>query len=112
MRCVFFTRSEIAVKIKYDRSRNEIDVGCVYAENCFECPFDDCACSINELDLPPDKIIEKRKEVLETARIVKHMYDSGIGWSEIAGQLSWPIRTVKKYLVVAKQEEKKNAKQA
>lgn len=39
------------------------------------------------------------------------MYDSGLGWSEIAGQLSWPVRMVKKYLIVAKQEEKKNAKQ-
>ena len=100
------------MKIRYDRTRDEIDVGCIYAENCFECPFDDCACSINELDLPPDKIIEKRKEVLETARIVKHMYDSGKGWREIAEQLSWSIGTVKKYLIVAEQEEKKNAKQA
>ena len=98
--------------IKYDKDREEVEVGCIYAENCFECPFDDCVCATNDMELCGAELDRRRKEVLDTAKRIKALVDGGMKLSKVAGEMEWPTRIVKRYLIIAKREEEKDAKQA
>lgn len=95
------------MKIRYDDSREEIDVGCIYADNCFECPFDDCICQADEMGIQGEELEQRRISVRQKAAYVKHQRDMGKKISEIASEMDWPAKVVKRYLLIAKQEERK-----
>lgn len=98
------------MKYKFDSNRGEVDTGCKYAENCFECPFPDCIISMNEVCDTEDDYTIKREVVLERAKYVKSLRDGGMKIAEIASALNCTRETVKKDLIIAKtEEEKENA---
>ena len=98
------------MKYRYSSDREEVETGCKYAENCFECPFPDCVIGMNEVcDTDEDYAIE-REVILERAKYVKSLRDGGMKIGEIASMLNCAKETVKRDLIIAKtEEEKKNA---
>lgn len=99
------------MRMKYSRDREEVDSGCKYAENCFECPFSDCIISMHEVDDTEEDYMFERQHILERARYVKSLKDNGMKMREIATEMNCPITTVRRDLIIAKEEERKNAKQ-
>lgn len=95
------------MKIKYDESREEIDVGCIYADNCFECPFSDCICQADEMGIQGEELQQRRIGVREKAAYIKKLRDEGMKIQDIASSMEWPSKVVRRYLIIAKQEEKK-----
>ena len=97
--------------MKYSRDREEIESGCKYAENCFECPFPDCIISMHEASDTEEDYLVERQIILETARYVKKLRDKGMKYRQIAIEMNLPISSVRRYIIIAKEEEKKNAEQ-
>lgn len=96
------------MRMKYSRDREEIESGCKYAENCFECPFSDCIISMHEASDTEEDYMFERQHILERARYVKHLKDSGMKLRDIATEMNCPITTVRRDLIIAKEEERKN----
>lgn len=96
------------MRMKYSRDREEIESGCKYAENCFECPFSDCIISMHEASDTEEDYMFERQHILERARHVKRMKDSGKKIKQIAIEMNCPVSTVRRDLIIAKEEERKN----
>lgn len=99
------------MKVKYAADRKEIETGCKYAENCFECPFSDCVIGYKDVDDTEEDYKHERKLILERARYVKSLRDSGMKLLDIANTLNCTVKTVRRDIIIAKEEEKKNAEQ-
>ena len=99
------------MRMKYSRDREEIESGCKYAENCFECPFPDCIISMHEASDTEEDYLVERQIILETARYVKKLRDKGKRYREIAGEMNMPVSTVRRYVIIAQEDERKNAEQ-
>jgi DNA invertase Pin-like site-specific DNA recombinase len=99
------------MKMKYSADREEIETGCKYAENCFECPFSDCVIGYKDVDDTEEDYKHERKLILERARYVKSLRDSGMKLLDIANTLNCTVKTVRRDIIIAKEEEKKNAEQ-
>lgn len=100
------------MRMKYSQDREEIESGCKYAENCFECPFSDCIISMHEASDTEEDYKDEREQILERARLVKAMYDNGMKPRDIAIKMNCLITVVRRDLVIAREEERKNAEQA
>ena len=100
------------MRMKYSRDREEIDSGCKYAENCFECPFPDCIITMHEVDDTEEDYAHERDLILERAKYVKSLKDRGMKLADIAKSLNCPVKTVRRDIIIAKEEEKKDAEQA
>ena len=96
---------------QYSRGRDEVDSGCKYADDCFECPFPDCVLTTSELDDTEEEALAKRKIVVETAMIVKRLYDSGMNVEKISFILNRDLPLVQRDLIIAREELKRNAEQ-
>ena len=96
------------MKIRYDDSRKEIDVGCIYADNCFECPFSDCICQTDEMGIQGEELEQRRISVRKKVECVKQMHDKGMKITQMAKVMDLPDKVIRRYLYVAIQEEKKN----
>lgn len=99
------------MRMKYSQDREEIESGCKYAENCFECPFSDCIISMHEASDTEEDYMYERNHILERARYVKKLYDDGKKLREIASLMNAPITTVRRDLIIAKEEERKHVEQ-
>lgn len=98
--------------MKYSRDREEVDSGCKYAENCFECPFPDCALTMTDVRELERDVTENRKAIIERAKYVKKMRDSGKKLRQIAIEMDCSVKAVKRDIIIAKEEERKSAEQA
>lgn len=94
--------------MKYSRDREEVDSGCKYAENCFECPFPDCALTMTDVRELERDVAENRKAIIERAKYVKKMRDSGKKLRQIAIEMDCSVKAVKRDIIIAKEEERKN----
>lgn len=94
------------MKVRVSCEREEVDSGCIYAENCFSCPFPDCVCQRCELDIGGEELQRRRKAVREKAMAIKNMRDSGMTINQIVASTRHSVKFVKKYLIIAEQEEK------
>lgn len=97
--------------MKYSRDREEVDSGCKYAENCFECPFPDCALTMTDVRELERDVTENRKAIIERAKYVKKMRDSGKKLRQIAIEMDCSVKAVKRDIIIAKEEERKSAEQ-
>lgn len=88
------------MKIRYDDSREEIDVGCIYADNCFECPFSDCICKRDEMEIQGEELEKRRAMVREAVGRVKEMKSKGMKMPEIAKAMGLPEGDIRKYMFV------------
>lgn len=100
------------MRMKYSRDREEVDSGCKYAENCFECPFPDCALTMTDVRELERDVTENRKAIIERAKYVKKMRDSGKKLRQIAIEMDCSVKAVKRDIIIAKEEERKSAEQA
>ena len=96
------------MRMKYSRDREEVDSGCKYAENCFECPFPDCALTMTDVRELERDVTENRKAIIERAKYVKKMRDSGKKLRQIANEMDCTVKAVKRDIIIAKEEERKN----
>lgn len=99
------------MRMKYSRDREEVDSGCKYAENCFECPFPDCALTMTDVRELERDVTENRKAIIERAKYVKKMRDSGKKLRQIAIEMDCSVKAVKRDIIIAKEEERKSAEQ-
>ena len=102
---------KLKMKYKYDAYREEVDVGCKYAENCFKCPFSDCIASSREVDDAEGDYSLERSIILERAKYVKRLKDGGMKTLDIANKLNCEIKTVRRDIIIAQEEEKRVAEQ-
>lgn len=87
-----------------------MDTGCKYSENCFECPFPDCIISMKEVRDTEEDYTIKREIIMERAKYVMSLKNSGLSITGIASMLNCSKETVKRDLIIAKaEEEKENA---
>lgn len=100
------------MRMKYSRDREEVDSGCKYAENCFECPFPDCVITMSDVRELERDFTENRKAIVERAKYVKKMRDSGKKLRQIANEMDCSVKAVKRDIIIAKEEERKSAEQA
>ena len=100
------------MRMKYSRDREEVDSGCKYAENCFKCPFPDCALTMTDVRELERDVTENRKAIIERAKYVKKMRDSGKKLRQIAIEMDCSVKAVKRDIIIAKEEERKSAEQA
>lgn len=100
------------MRLKYSCEREEVDSGCKYADNCFDCPFPDCILTTRDLDDTEDEAMAKRHGIVETAMLVNKLHDSGMDVKKIASVLDRDIPLVKRDLIIAREEMKRNAEQA
>lgn len=100
------------MKVKYSSDREEIETGCKYAEDCFNCPFSDCVIGYKDVDDTEDDYKHERPLILERAKYVKSLRDSGMKILDIANMLNCATKTVRRDIIIAKEEERKNAEQA
>ena len=96
------------MRMKYSRDREEVDSGCKYAENCFECPFPDCALTMTDVRELERDVTENRKAIVERAKYVKKMRDSGKKLRQIANEMDCSVKAVKRDIIIAKEEERKH----
>lgn len=96
------------MRMKYSRDRKEVESGCKYADNCFECPFPDCIITTHEADDTEDDYALEREVILERAKYVKSLRDGGMKQIDIARELNCSVKTVRRDLIIAKEEERKN----
>lgn len=99
------------MRMKYSRDREEVDSGCKYAENCFECPFPDCALTMTDVRELERDVTENRKAIIERAKYVKKMRDSGKKLRQIAIEMDCSVKAVRRDIIIAKEEERKSAEQ-
>lgn len=97
------------MKVRVSCEREEVDSGCIYADDCFDCPFPDCVCQRDELELEGDELELRRKAVREKARAIKKMRDKGMTINQIVAKTRRSEKYIRKYLILAEQEDK-NAK--
>lgn len=100
------------MRMKYSRDREEVDSGCKYADNCFDCPFPDCALTMTDVRELERDVTENRKAIIERAKYVKKMRDSGKKLKQIAIEMDCSVKAVKRDIIIAKEEERKSAEQA
>lgn len=93
------------MKIRYDNSREEIDVGCIYADNCFECPFSDCICRKEEMEIQGEELEQRRSIVRADIERVRNLKKQGMKTSDIADVIGLPEVVVRRYLYVIKQQK-------
>ena len=96
------------MRMKYSRDREEVDSGCKYAENCFECPFPDCVITMSDVRELERDFTENRKAIVERAKYVKKMRDSGKKLRQIANEMDCSVKAVKRDIIIAKEEERKH----
>lgn len=89
------------MKYKYDSCRDEVDVGCKYADNCFNCPFDDCIMPDDEVDDDVTEYMEKRQMVIERVSRIKGLWDDGMSIRGIAKMLKISEKKVSSDLNIA-----------
>ena len=95
------------MKIKYNSRMEEVETGCKYAENCFECPFPDCIIGMDEVGDTEEDYTVKREVIIERAKYVKSLRDGGMTIEQIAHELNCAKKTVKRDLIIARMEEEK-----
>ena len=87
-------------------------MGCKYANNCFECPFDDCILSMNDIRDTEEEYLKDREVLLGRVKYVKKLRDDGLSIRKIARELNCAEKTVKNDLIIAKTLlEEEDAKQ-
>ena len=90
------------MKYRYDKYREEVDVGCKFANNCFECPFSDCIISMTDVSELEEDYSAKREVIVERAKYVKSLFDGGMSRTDIAKLMNCAVKTVKIDLIIAK----------
>ena len=99
------------MRMKYSRDREEVDSGCKYAENCFECPFPDCVLNMKDVRELERDSTDDREAIVERAKYVKKMRDSGKKLRQIAIEMDCSVKAVRRDIIIAKEEERKSAEQ-
>ena len=89
------------MKARISKNRSEVEVGCKYANNCFECPFKDCILPIDGIMDSEEKYLKDRETLLGRAKYVKQLRDEGLSIRRIAKELNCAEKTIKKDLIVA-----------
>ena len=77
-------------------------MGCKYANNCFECPFDDCILSMNDIRDTEEEYLKDREVLLGRVKYVKQLKDKKLSNRKIAKLLNCAEGTVKNDLIIAK----------
>ena len=90
------------MKKQFSNGRKEVEVGCKYANNCFECPFDDCVVSMDEICRPEEEYMKDRELLMGQVKYDKALRDEGLSIRRIAQTLRVAEKTVKKDLILAK----------
>lgn len=101
------------MKARINKNRAEVEVGCKYAVNCFECPFNDCILPMEETTKTEEYYLKDRELLLGRVKYVKQLRDSGLSIRKIAQTLGCAEKTIKKDLIMAKTllKEDKDAEQ-
>ena len=101
------------MKARINKNRAEVEVGCKYAENCFECPFSDCILPMDETTKTEEYYLKDRELLLGRVKYVKQLRNFGLSIRKIAQTLGCAEKTVKKDLIMANTllKEGKDAKQ-
>lgn len=90
------------MKARIAKNRSEVDVGCKYANNCFECPFKDCILPMSDIRDTEEEYLKDREVLLGRVKYVKKLRDDGLSIRKIARELNCAERTVKNDLIIAK----------
>lgn len=90
------------MKARITKNRGEIEVGCKYANNCFECPFDDCILPMNAIRDTEEEYLKDREVLLGRVKYVKQLKDKKLSNRKIAKLLNCAEKTVKNDLIIAK----------
>ena len=90
------------MKRQYEKDRGDVDVGCLYFNDCFNCPFPDCVASTKSVAFDCEDIDASREIAMARAKQVKAMRDSGMTMLSIATALSITKSDVSRDLIVAK----------
>lgn len=90
------------MKARITKNRSEVEVGCKYAENCFECPFPDCVLPMEETTKTEEYYLKDRELLIGRVKYVKQLRDCGLSIRKIAQTLKCAEKTVKKDLIMAK----------
>ena len=90
------------MKARISKNRGEVEVGCKYANNCFECPFDDCILPMNDIRDTEEEYLKDREVLLGRVKYVKQLKDKKLSNRKIAKLLNCAERTVKNDLIIAK----------
>lgn len=89
------------MKAKISKNRSEVEVGCKYANNCFECPFDDCILPMNAIRDTEEEYLKDRELLLGRVKYVKELRYKGWSIRRIAKELNCAERTVKNDLIIS-----------
>lgn len=89
------------MKARISKNRSEVDVGCKYANNCFECPFKDCILPMNAIRDTEEEYLKDREVLLGRVKYVKKLRDDGLSIRKIARELNCAERTVKNDLIIS-----------
>ena len=89
------------MKARITKNRGEVEVGCKYANNCFECPFKDCMLPMSDIRDTEEEYLKDREVLLGRVKYVKKLRDEGLSIRKIAKELNCAERTIKKDLIVA-----------
>ena len=60
------------MKARITKNRGEVEVGCKYANNCFECPFKDCILPMNAIRDTEEEYLKDREVLLGRVKYVKN----------------------------------------
>lgn len=90
------------MKARITKNRCEVEVGCKYANNCFECPFKDCILPMSDIRDTEEEYLKDREVLLGRVKYVKKLRDDGLSIRKIARELNCAERTVKNDLIIAK----------
>lgn len=101
------------MRARITKNRGEVEVGCKYANNCFECPFSDCILPMDDIRDTEEEYLKDREVLLARVRYVKKLRDNGLSIRKIAKELNCAEKTVKKDIIVAQTllKEEEDAKQ-
>ena len=101
------------MKARISKNRSEVEVGCKYADNCFECPFPDCVLPMESATTSEEVYMKDRELLMAQVKYVKQLRDEGLSIRKIAQTLKCAEKTVKKDLIMAKTllREEKDAEQ-
>lgn len=89
------------MKARITKNRGEVEVGCKYANNCFECPFKDCILPMNAIRDTEEEYLKDREVLLGRVKYVQRLRDEGLSIRKIAKELNCAERTVKNDLIIA-----------
>ena len=89
------------MKARITKNRGEVEVGCKYANNCFECPFKDCILPMNAIRDTEEEYLKDREVLLGRVKYVKKLRDDGLSIRKIARELNGAERTVKNDLIIS-----------